>query len=235
MKDIQSLLPQDKFDNANIAALSRLCDEEIQPIAYKLLEWLQDYNWPIAAEILPIIASHQNVFMPHIITVLQGDDVIWKYWIMEKVIPLLSDEHRQLLQSEFLRLAVQKETDEDIAAVAEAAQSCLTGINRKLRRQTMFESLIEQYGDDFNWYIPSEMSAFERELQNELVSSHPLFGKRLTAVAKSAANDDVLFCDDTHYYIVHLTWMQGNDRHPVFQEFDSLSEALDAIERSFKE
>ncbi|WP_228202031.1 DUF5071 domain-containing protein [Clostridium prolinivorans] len=58
---------------------------EIQPIIFELLEWLQNYNWPIAKEILPIVVLHQNIVMPHILTILQANDIMWKYRISNSI------------------------------------------------------------------------------------------------------------------------------------------------------
>ncbi len=87
----------------------------------------------------------------------------------------------------------------------------------------MLQSLIEKYGEDFSWFELSSDSAqkktFEERLQTEITPLHPLYGltKNFTAVAKSQRNDDVLFFDGKIYYIVHLTWSDGNAVYPRFK------------------
>lgn len=44
MTSLRDLIPKDKFDNSTINQLCRLTDDEMQPIIFDLLEWLQDYN-----------------------------------------------------------------------------------------------------------------------------------------------------------------------------------------------
>jgi len=58
MDFINELLPKNKSDDSTIEQLSQLSDEQMKPLISSLLKWLQDYNWPIAKKVLPIIASH---------------------------------------------------------------------------------------------------------------------------------------------------------------------------------
>ena len=125
MIDIHSLVPKSKFDNTNIFKLDRLSDTEIEPIIYELLEWLQDYNFPIAKDILPIILLHQNIAVPHIINVLEGNDVMWRYWIMYLVIPNLLVTNKQLLRTSLEKTAALTGDDEDIKELVEIAKHCL--------------------------------------------------------------------------------------------------------------
>ncbi|MCM3785369.1 hypothetical protein M3231_20545 [Neobacillus mesonae] len=67
--------------------------------------------------------------------------------------------------------------------------------------------------------------SLESELYKELSSDHPLSGIRLHSVARSEANDDVLYADEDSgsYYLVHLTWAkEKSDRYPSFESFDSM-------------
>ena len=87
----------------------------------------------------------------------------------------------------------------------------------------MLKSLIEKYGDDFSWFelplVSTQKRALEERLQIEITPEHPLYGlsKMFTAVAKSERNDDVLYFDGKSYYIVHLTWSNGNVIYPRFK------------------
>ncbi|WP_346848643.1 DUF5071 domain-containing protein [uncultured Clostridium sp.] len=125
MTSLRDLIPKDKFDYSTINQLCKLTDNEIQPIILDLLELLQDYNWPIAKDILPIIVVHQNIAMPHILTILQGDDIIWKYWIIELVIPYLIYPNKQLVKSELERLSSLEIIDEDIAEIVKLSKNHL--------------------------------------------------------------------------------------------------------------
>ena len=126
MDSLKSLLPRDKFDNSTIDNLSQLTDNEIQPIIGNLIECLQDYNWPIAKDILPIVVLHQNVAMTHILDILQGNDVMWQYWIIELVIPYLISPNKRLLEKELERLASTTITNEDLEIIVEKANWCIS-------------------------------------------------------------------------------------------------------------
>lgn len=74
------------------------------------------------------------------------------------------------------------------------------------------------------WELLTESAAtaiaLQQELQNELSSSHRLFGKRAIALAHRIDNDDVLFWieDVDAYAVVHLTWSHANaEGYPVAQ------------------
>lgn len=123
--DIKTLVPKNKFDNSTVNELSQLTDEQIKPIILDLLKWLQDYNCPIAQELLPIIIKHQNVTVPYISDILNGDDVMWKYWIMELFIPSVTETNKKFFISDIKKLTELKEIDEDTIIIIEAAVNCL--------------------------------------------------------------------------------------------------------------
>lgn len=125
MTSLRGLIPKDKFDNSTINQLCKLTDNEIQPIIFDLLEWLQDYNWPIAKDILPIVVLHQNIAMPHILAILQDNDTMWKFWVIELVIPYLIYPNKQLVKSELERLSSLEIIDEDINEIVKISKRCL--------------------------------------------------------------------------------------------------------------
>jgi hypothetical protein len=90
-----------------------------------LLEWLQDFNWPIAREILPIISQHQNVAMPHITAVLRGDDSEWIYWIIALLVPRLTENNKESLKNDIINLSELTGEDEDTLEIVEVSKKCL--------------------------------------------------------------------------------------------------------------
>lgn len=98
--DVYHLVPKDKCDVSSIAELSALTDSEIEPIIYDLLEWIQDYNWLVAQELMPVLREHEAVVFPHIKGILDGDDFWWKYWIVNCLVPYFSNEHSETLKAE---------------------------------------------------------------------------------------------------------------------------------------
>lgn len=122
--DVKKLLPKNKHDDSNIDKLYNLTDDEIKPIIYDLLEWLQDYNWPIAQQIEKVLILRENLVFPYISSILNGNDVMWKYWIMLYLIPNFSEEHKQSLKYEILKFINDSKTDEDTEDLREAAIEC---------------------------------------------------------------------------------------------------------------
>ncbi|GAA0075993.1 hypothetical protein UT300005_03710 [Clostridium sp. CTA-5] len=97
----------------------------------------------------------------------------------------------------------------------------------------MFSDLIDKYGEDFNWWIPNNMDCFNKQLKQELVKEHKLYGKNLKAIAKCETNDNVLFQSESRIYIIHLLWKKGNKDFPLFIEFIGLNDAINYIEKEY--
>lgn len=123
MSDIFNLVPKDKFDNSNIEHLKLLTEVEIAPILPALLGWIQDCNWPVANDILPVLALHQSALVPLIHKVLRSDekDDIWKYWIITCLVPLFSDENTNRILPDIKRIAKSPTQSELKEEVNEAA------------------------------------------------------------------------------------------------------------------
>lgn len=123
MTDIHDLVPKNKFDSSNIERLKHLTDNEIEPILPSLLEWIQDCNWPVAGDILPVLALHQSALVPLIHRVLSPHekDDIWKYWIITCLAPLFSDESINCILSDIQRIAKSPTQGELREEVHEAA------------------------------------------------------------------------------------------------------------------
>jgi hypothetical protein len=125
MDYLHELLPKVKDDDSTIEELKKLTDEQIEPIIGSLLEWLQDFNWPVAKEILPIVCQHQNVAMPHITAVLRGDDSQWIYWIIVLLVPRLTEGNKESLKSDIISLSELTGEDEDTREIVEVSKECL--------------------------------------------------------------------------------------------------------------
>ena len=92
--DVHALVPKDKCDCSHIEELKRLSASEIEPILPRLLAWIQDINWPVAADLLPVLAQRQTALLPLIREILRAEetDDVWKYWILTSLAPLFSEE-----------------------------------------------------------------------------------------------------------------------------------------------
>ncbi len=128
MDSLLELLPKSKFDDSNIERLSQLSTEQMKPLIGSLLSWLQDMNWPIAKKVLPVIAEHQEIAMPHVSSVLSGCggyDWLWIYWILQYLFPLLKEQNVQLVKSELEFLSSLKGTDEDSMEIVRLSKEYL--------------------------------------------------------------------------------------------------------------
>ena len=124
MEDVHSLLPRHKSDTARAAALVALGYPAIAPVLPRLIEWLQDMNWPVAQVLVPLLASIGPPVAPLVRDVLAGNDTMWKYWLLYEVVAA-SPPVYHLVRDQVLQLASTPPQDEDEAAVQEAALSVL--------------------------------------------------------------------------------------------------------------
>lgn len=122
--NVKDLVPKDKHDISNINKLYNLSDEEMKLIVYDLLEWIQDYNWPVAQELVPLLKEREDIIFPYMSDILRGDDFMWKYWIMDLIIPDFSIEHKNALKNDILVLINDHDIDEDTESIREIAKEC---------------------------------------------------------------------------------------------------------------
>ena len=96
----------------------------MKPIVYDLLEWVQDYNWPVAQELVPLLKEREDIIFPYMSDILRGDDFMWKYWIMDLLIPEFTFEHKNSLKDDILLLINDPDIDEDTESIREIAEEC---------------------------------------------------------------------------------------------------------------
>jgi hypothetical protein len=82
MTSPRDLIPKTKFDLDTARAAVSAGFPRVGPILPELLEWLQDYNWPVAQILAPFLASIGDPLVPHLRRIVEGDDGVWKYWII---------------------------------------------------------------------------------------------------------------------------------------------------------
>jgi len=97
--DIIKLVPKSKFDNSTIPQLMSLSEDDITPILPKLLNWIADFNWPIASDVCKVLAKFPENITPLLIEALtpESDDEDLKYYIINHLIPLLPREYQKKL------------------------------------------------------------------------------------------------------------------------------------------
>lgn len=86
MDNIRKLLPKDKEDVDFINELNCKNIDEIREIIPELLIWMQDGNWPQAKLIANYLSPHINEIENEIVSILNGNDPIWKYWTLSSLI-----------------------------------------------------------------------------------------------------------------------------------------------------
>lgn len=122
--NVKELVPKNKYDDSNIDKLYSLSDEEIQPIIYDLLEWLEDGNWPIAIKVLDVLLKRENLVFPYVAGILNGDNIMWKYWLINWLIPNFTLEHKEELRPFLASLTNIESDDEDLIFLKESAMEC---------------------------------------------------------------------------------------------------------------
>ncbi len=100
-----SYIPQSKDDFESIERLRQLEAQQIRLLIPELLEWLQDANWPIYAEVKSILIPQQMNLVEPLRAILRSKDSSWKYFVVSDFLPCLHDEMIQELQTELYELA----------------------------------------------------------------------------------------------------------------------------------
>lgn len=127
VRNIEELIPKNKFDNSCIETLKLLTDEEILPVCPQLLEWLQDGNWPVAPEVAKVLARHQKAITPLLIDLLgaEQEDGDWKFFLLAELVPLFSKENLSLLLPAIERIAEKPTSNERYSGTDEVAKGFL--------------------------------------------------------------------------------------------------------------
>ena len=129
--DLTALLPVDKTDAAAASKVVAIGFPSVEPVLPRLLEWLQDMNWPVAQILQPFLASIGPPLAPHIRAVLATDDDVWKYWVIQGVVGK-STELAQVLKPELERLAhspTDGEIEEGVSEISAQVIKKVRGAN----------------------------------------------------------------------------------------------------------
>ncbi len=89
-------IPLDKFDKE---ALEGATKEDLLTHQKKLLEWIQDYNWPVAKTVAEAYKSYVYEIQDSLLEILRDEDIEWKVnvitgilYFSESIPPLIMDE-----------------------------------------------------------------------------------------------------------------------------------------------
>lgn len=96
-----SIVPTNKSDDEACQRLNAASDAEVLPHIAKLLQCLQDINWPIAWPVAQRLSSLGPELVKPICDVLSTTDEVWKYWIVSH---LLHTVRRDVYQALLFKL-----------------------------------------------------------------------------------------------------------------------------------
>ena len=81
----------------------------------QLLEWIADMNWPVAQELIKVLPRFHKELMIDIKYILSDkvDDSIWKYWIINSLLPLFPPDSQSVFLPYIQRLAAMAASNEE--------------------------------------------------------------------------------------------------------------------------
>ena len=126
MVDSHLLVPRHKADMERAPAAVDAGYPAVAPVLHQLMEWLQDYNWPVAHVLAPFLASIGAPLAPHVRYALDSKDDTWKYWTVSVILGQ-SRELAEMFRADIERLAWTPTQEEAHEEVNEVAQEVLQG------------------------------------------------------------------------------------------------------------
>lgn len=123
--DPRELLPRDKSDMQAAHAIVALGYPAVQPVLRDLLTWLKDCNWPVSYPIGDFLASLPEPVAPLVWEVLRGDDDLWKYWCIVRLISAMPAAVAEQFRAELTRLADRPAPAERSEELDEVARNAL--------------------------------------------------------------------------------------------------------------
>jgi hypothetical protein len=123
--DPRELLPRDKCDVDNARAVVRLGYPSVAPVLPDLLEWFKDCNWPASHPIGDFLATLPEQTAPLVWKILRGDDHIWKYWCIVRLIRTMPISIAEQFRPELTRIAQNPTPAERSEELDEVAQDAL--------------------------------------------------------------------------------------------------------------
>ena len=130
MTKTNRLIPQNKFDTSTIKQLERIKTEQISTISMQLLEWIADMNWPVAQELIKVLPRFHKELMIDIKYILSDkvDDSIWKYWIINSLLPLFPPDSQTVFLPYIQRQAAMAASNEDEKDPIDAAKTFIESL-----------------------------------------------------------------------------------------------------------
>ncbi|MCA9216626.1 MAG: DUF5071 domain-containing protein [Planctomycetales bacterium] len=124
------LLIRSKFAVDRADRLIEMGYPRVAPYIPNMMEWIQDMNWPVAQKLAPFLASLGQAIVPEIQKVLDGDDMIWKYWCISLIRDLDSGS-AEVFRSELERLVSNPTDSEHYEELDEVAAIALASMDER--------------------------------------------------------------------------------------------------------
>ena len=133
-EELASLIPKNKFDFEPFPELMLISEEKVMTILPGLLFCIADMNWPIASEMVKVLARFPNSVVPFIKEILKPAemDEDWKSFIISGLIPELPREAQALLMEDVQRISCSPTRGEIGAYVNEVAGNYIKGVKKNL-------------------------------------------------------------------------------------------------------
>ena len=116
----EDLLIRSKHDLDRADRLIKMGYPRVAPYIPNMLEWIQDMNWPVAMKLAPFLASLGQAVVPEIRKVLDGHDMVWKYWCIG-LIGEMDTQSFESFRAELERLATDPTDSERLEELNEQA------------------------------------------------------------------------------------------------------------------
>ena len=125
MNNIFDFIPKNKFDITNVERLKNIEPKEAEPILEGLMEWIQDFNWPVAQELIKALPRFHIQLVPVIQNIFKTNDDIWKLWTLE-LLRSFPKKTLLMLQFDIERMAYFPTEGEKIEEVDKSAYEILS-------------------------------------------------------------------------------------------------------------
>lgn len=129
IENIKDLIPKNKGDLSTAEKLTNYSYDDVKEIIPNLLEWLQDFNWPVAKPVSEYLESINDKITTDLLSILRSnEDEVWKYWIITIFGPITQSP---IIKNEIIRIATSPTKNEMIQEVDEVAKGIVNNRNWK--------------------------------------------------------------------------------------------------------
>lgn len=129
--ELDSCIPADKHDHAAVARAVDAGYPALNLALPELLEWVQDINWPVAPDLVALLAQAGPEIAPHVKMILNSEDTGWKYSVLAFLAEHLRWEVWVLIEPDIARIARRPTAREKADEVNRVARELLVLRPRK--------------------------------------------------------------------------------------------------------